>query len=146
MLEAPTRAIQGSQRCSVQIHIQVGSGADPERRDRATNSLHEDLLEMGVGQLQRATDPVSVEGMRALDVVALGALAISIKPSVALLAQLVQTIRNWIGRSSNVVKLQIDGDQIELTGVTTEERSVLIATWIERHGTTSDFRDDASLG
>ena len=46
----------------------------------------------------------------------------------------VRAVQGWLGSSSSrTVKLQLDGDSIELSGVKSSDQQRLIDLWIERH-------------
>jgi hypothetical protein len=50
------------------------------------------------------------------------------------LASIVEGVRSWLQRqSARSVKLTLDGDSLEVTGVSSEEQDRLVELWIARN-------------
>jgi hypothetical protein len=49
------------------------------------------------------------------------------------LQAVVKTIRSWLGRRDRTAKLEIDGDTLELTGISSETEERLVTAWVDRH-------------
>ena len=65
---------------------------------------------------------------------ALGGLIVRFAKSSKVLRQVVDTVRDWLTRNeAESVRMEIDGDILEITGATTEERRMLIESWVQRH-------------
>ena len=64
---------------------------------------------------------------------ALGGLVVSMaKPE--LLGAVVAAVRSWLSRSQHrSIKLALDGDILELTGVSSDEERRLADEWLRRH-------------
>jgi hypothetical protein len=68
-----------------------------------------------------------------VDVAALGALAVNLADS-QLLAAVVSVVRSWlVGSPRRSIKLQLGGDSLELTGVSSKEQRRLTDEWLARH-------------
>jgi hypothetical protein len=53
-----------------------------------------------------------------------------------LLAAIVAAVRSWLGGAGGrSVKLEVDGDALELTGVSSKEQRRLTDEWLRRHAT-----------
>ena len=64
---------------------------------------------------------------------ALGTLAINIAEP-QLLAAVVAAVRSWLaGSSRRSIKLELGGDALELTGVSSKEQRRLTDEWLDRH-------------
>jgi hypothetical protein len=51
-----------------------------------------------------------------------------------LLGSVVDTVRSWLARSrQGTIKLELGGDVLELTGVSSEEQRRLTDEWLSRH-------------
>jgi hypothetical protein len=51
-----------------------------------------------------------------------------------MLGAVVDTVQSWLARlGSRSVKLELDGDVLEVTGVSAQQQGDLIRTWVERH-------------
>ena len=115
------------------VQIAVGPDGDAEEVAQATLQLRRELLDLDVDAVgvQRAAEPPA--GSRAADVVALGALAISLTDS-QLLPAVVAAVRSWLaGSSRRSIKLQLGGDALELTGMSSKEQRRLTDEWLARH-------------
>jgi hypothetical protein len=61
------------------------------------------------------------------------ALVVTVAQS-GLLAPVVAAIQGWLGRSQQrSVKLELDGDVLELTGVSSRDQQRLVDEWLRRH-------------
>jgi exopolysaccharide biosynthesis protein len=71
------------------------------------------------------------------DVAAIGEWLVTLSASGGVVATVVATIRDWLGRraAGHKVTLTIDGDSLELDGATAAERAELIDTFVRRHQT-----------
>ena len=68
-----------------------------------------------------------------MDVAALGALVVHVADS-QVLAAVVAAVRSWLaGSSRRSIKLQLGGDALELTGVSSKEQRRLADEWLARH-------------
>jgi hypothetical protein len=96
-------------------------------------SLRVELSELELDGVEPiAADPPP--GTRAADAIVVGALLVKLVRSSEALAAVVRTVRGWLGpRGDRRVRIELDGDVLELTGTSDAERERLIATWIERH-------------
>lgn len=117
-----------------QLRLQVDDeDADPEELAQLTARLRDELLELDVEAVERPREGSPPPGTRAVELVAVGTLLASFaKPE--LLTGIVAAIRSWLGRSGQrTVKLEMDGDLLELTGVSSEEQRRLTDEWLRRH-------------
>jgi len=115
------------------IQVDVGSDADAEEVAEATLQLRRELLDLDVEavELPRAGEPPP--GTRAVELAALGALAITFSQS-QMLSPVVAAIRSWLaGSQQRSIKLELDGDALELTGLSSKEQRRLVDEWLGRH-------------
>ena len=107
--------------------------ADDEEVAEATLQLRRELLDLDVGAVEVPSVGEAPPGTRAVELAALGALAVSIaKPEV--LAAVVAAVRSWLSRSQHrSIKLVLGGDVLELTGVNSDEQRRLTDEWLRRH-------------
>jgi hypothetical protein len=116
------------------VKVDLGADAGAEEVAEATLQLRRELLELDVDsvELARAGEPPS--GTRAVDFVALGTLMVTVANS-GLLGAVVSAVRSWLGGGSQrSIKLELDGDVLELTGVSSEEQHRLAEAWLRRRG------------
>lgn len=116
------------------ISLAPGYGGDAEAEEvaAATQRLRTELLDLDVDAVDLArTEPPP--GSRAVDGVALGTLIVTLAQS-QLLASVVDAVRTWLaGSHDRSVRLELGGDTLELTGVSTDEQRRLADEWLRRH-------------
>jgi hypothetical protein len=111
-------------------------GADAERLDELARNLRAELLQLDVDDVRTPSVGEPPEGARVLDVVAVGALLVTLGRTAAGLTTVVTSIRKWLARGTDptrTVRLEIGGDTLELSSVTAAEQERLISTFISRH-------------
>jgi hypothetical protein len=117
------------------LGIQVTGGPDAEAEEvaDATMQLRRELLDLDVSAVEVPQAGEPPPGTRAVELAALGALAVSIaKPE--LLTAVVAVVRSWLSRSQHrSIKLVLGGDVLELTGVPSDEQRRLTDEWLRRH-------------
>jgi hypothetical protein len=115
------------------VQVAVGPDGDADELAQATSQLRRELLDLDVDavEMPRAGEPPP--GSKAVDVAALGALLVNLADP-QLLAAVVAAVRSWLGGSSRrSIKLELGGDALELTGVSSKEQRRLTDEWLARH-------------
>jgi hypothetical protein len=115
------------------IGVAVGADADAEDVAEATLQLRRELLDLDVDAVEvpRAGEPPP--GARAVDLAAIGALVVTLGQS-QLLTAVVAAVQSWLSRSPRrSIKLELGGDVLELTGVSSDEQRRLTEEWLRRH-------------
>ena len=110
-------------------------GADDERLHGLTTGLRNELVEVDGLDVQLVHEGDAPDDSRALDVLAVGALAIRVLDSAGLRTAF-GAIRAWLARGAGAprsVHVEIDGDSIELSAATSEEQERLVALFLDRH-------------
>jgi hypothetical protein len=114
----------------------VEDGADAERLDTLTGYLRSELLQLDVEDVSRVQAGGAPPGARAIDVVALGGLIVSLGRTATGLKDVVATVRRWLAGGDGVrrtVKIEIDGDTLELSEVSAAEQDRLVDLFVRRH-------------
>ncbi|HEX2373033.1 MAG TPA: hypothetical protein VHO93_03545 [Actinomycetota bacterium] len=118
------------------VQVGAGSDADDEEIAEATLQLRRELLDLEVDAVELPSAGDAPPGARGLELAALGALLVTVSQS-QLLAPVVAAIRTWLaGSPQRSIKLELDGDAIELTGVSSKEQRRLVDEWLQRHTVT----------
>ena len=69
-----------------------------------------------------------------MELLALGGLVVQFILQPGVLTSIVDGVRSWLQRqSARSVKLTLDGDSLEVTGVSSEEQDRLVELWIARN-------------
>jgi hypothetical protein len=115
------------------VQIMVGLDGDADEIARATLLLRRELRDLNVDVVAGPTACQPPPRSRGVDLAALGALVVNVaEPPV--LAAVVTAIRSWLARSSRrSVKLELGGDVLQLTGVSSAEQRRLTDEWLARH-------------
>jgi hypothetical protein len=119
----------------VNLHLSE-DGANAERLDALTSYLRQELLQLDVDDVRRGPGGEAPPGTRAIDMVALGGLVVTLGRSAAGLKDVVTAIRRWLSRGDGVrrtVKIEIEGDTLELSEVSVAEQDRLITLFVSRH-------------
>lgn len=117
-------------------------GADAERLDAVTGYLQAELVAVDDVEVARGAGEAP-EGTRAVDPVEVGTLLVTLLTSQAL-AQVVGYVRRWLRRGSadtaepgaepsRSVRLEIDGDVLELTDVDEAQQQQLVQLFVLKH-------------
>ena len=118
----------------LELSVDTGSGADAEELERLASSLRTELLDLDVDAVERARTEPAPEGARAVEALVAGAVLVRLVRNKDALSSVVKTVRAWLGEHrQRRVRIELDGDVLELTGVSDEERERLVDAWIERH-------------
>ncbi len=115
------------------VQVAVGPDGDAEEIAHATSQLRRELLDLDVDEVEVPQTGEPPPGARAVDVAALGALVVNLADP-QLLGAVVAAVRTWLaGSSRRSIKLQLGGDALELTGVSSKEQRRLTDEWLARH-------------
>jgi len=115
------------------IQVDLGLDADAEEVAEATLELRRELLDLDVDSVELRAGGQPPPGTRGVELAALGALLVSVTQS-QLLAPVLAAIRSWLGGSpQRSIKLELEGDTLELTGISSAEQRRLVDEWLQRH-------------
>jgi|SRR5215207_93062 len=114
------------------IQVELGPDADDEEVAEAILQLRRELLDLDVDSVD-LPGAVSLRPTRGVELAALGALLVSVTQS-QLLAPVLAAVRSWLGGSpQRSIKLELEGDTLELTGISSTEQRRLVDEWLQRH-------------
>src|SRR6266536_1249997 len=115
------------------VHVGIGPDADAEEVAEATAQLRRELLDLDVDAVELPPAGEPPPGSRAVDLAAIGALVVTVAQS-PLLASVLAAVRSWLaGSQRRSIKLELGGDVLELTGVSSDQQRRLIDEWLRRH-------------
>jgi hypothetical protein len=116
------------------LRLRAPEGTDPDRLDQLTQGLRQQLLALELRDARPLLATEAPEGTRAVGAEVVGALVLSLACSPELLSGVVTTIQAWLSRlRSTSVRMELDGDLIEVTAVSSAEQRRLIQLWIDHH-------------
>jgi hypothetical protein len=121
-----------------ELRVQLAeSGADAERLDELTGYLRQELLELDVQDVKALPAGEPPPGTRAIDAVAVGGLLVTFAENALGVRKVVSAIRAWLARGS-AVRLELEGDILELSEVSAPEQTRLIDLFVSRHAGPGD--------
>ena len=124
-----------SEAAALEIAVDAGSGADEDELERLVRSLRAELVQLDVDAVEPAVTGPAPEGARAVEALVAGALVVRLARESHALSAVMEAIRGWLGtHAERRIRIELDGDVLELTGSSEDERQRLVDAWIERHG------------
>jgi hypothetical protein len=125
-----------------ELRLQLAeSGADAERLDTLTGYLRLELLQLDVQDVKALPAGEPPPGTRAVEFLAIGGLLVTFSQAAAGVRDVVSAIRAWLARGDGVkrtVRLELDGDILELSEVSAPEQTRLIELFVSRHAGPGD--------
>jgi hypothetical protein len=114
--------------------LDAGPGYEAEEVAELTQRLRGELLELDVDAVVPAAGGEAPEGAKGFELLAIGGLVVRFALKAPVLRSVVDTTVAWLGRQrARSVKLTLDGDTLEVTGVSSDEQRRLIELWVARH-------------
>jgi hypothetical protein len=118
-------------------------GADEERLDAVSHYLRAELLELDVENVASIEAGRPPRGARGADVTVAGALLVTIGQAADSLQSVLALITAWLHRGERTgtgrkVRLELDGDVLELSAASAAEQDRLVELFAIRH----DMRPD----
>jgi len=111
-------------------------GADAERLAALAGYLRGELLRLDVEDVTALPTGEAPPGARGVDAAAIGALLVAVGQSANGLASVVAAIRDWLRRGEGTrrsVRLELDGDALELGQASAADQERLIGLFVSRH-------------
>jgi len=116
------------------LQLDGGPETDLEELDAATRRLRAELLEVDVRTIEPLSAGEAPPGTRAAELIAIGGLLVTLARSSGTLKTLVGVIQSWLhAQPARTVELQIGGDTLKLSGVSSADQTKLIDLFVERH-------------
>lgn len=114
--------------------LDAGLDSDAEELFELTQRLRGELLGLDVDAVGLRAPGEAPDGAKGAELLAFGGLAIQFALKSPVLRSVVDTTVAWLGRQqARSVKLTLDGDTLEVTGVSSDEQSRLVEQWVARH-------------
>lgn len=118
------------------VELQTVPDTDVEELAKLTDRLRAELLDLDVYAVQQPVRGEAPEDSKGPGLLAVGELMVRLVVSPEVLARIIGGVRSWLGRNRvRSVKLTLDGDTLEVSGVSSAEQDRLINLWVTRHGT-----------
>ncbi len=118
------------------VELQAGPDTDAEELARLAGWLRAELLDLDVDAVRQPVRGDAPGDAKGAGLLAAGELVVGLVASPPVLTSVIDAVRSWLGRNrARGVKLTLDGDALEVSGVSSAEQNRLIDLWVSRHGT-----------
>lgn len=122
------------QTTQLMLNVDAGPETDGEELEYLTRQLREELAELEVETVDLVRAGSVPQGAKAGDPMTWGALLVALTASGGVLTALISALQSWLTRHERrSVTLDISGDTLEVTGISSDEQQRLINAWINRH-------------
>jgi hypothetical protein len=115
------------------IWLDAGPEADTEELETLTVRLRRELAEIDLESVEDRRDTQAPPGARAVDPASLGALLVTMAEPLTVLPPLVAAVSSLVSAGRRSARLEIDGDVLDVTGLSSADQRALISSWIRRH-------------
>ena len=114
--------------------IETNPEADAEELALLAVDLRGLLLELDIESADPLIRGPAPPGTRAGEMFVVGALTVMLARSKELVAKLIESVQWWVSLGAGRrVRLELDGDVLEVDGITREDQHKLIQLFIDRH-------------
>jgi hypothetical protein len=118
------------------VEVQAGSDTDTDELAQLAGRLRAEFLDLDVDAIRQPVRWEAPEDAKGAGLLTAGELVVGLVASPEVLASIINTARSWLGRNrAHSVKLTLDGDALEVSGVSSAEQERLIDLWVTRHAT-----------
>lgn len=119
---------------SVKLSFEVGQDVDIEEKESLTRQLRDELIDLDVEAVDYVSGGKVPARAKAGDPITWGALLLALAASGGVFTTLISAVQSWLTRNNQrSITLEIDGDRLELQGVSSQEQQRLTDAWLSRH-------------
>ncbi len=116
------------------LNIDAGQEDDPEEIERFTQQLREDLTELDVEAVDLVRAGETPAKAKVGDPIIWGTLLLTLAASGGVITTVINVLQSWLTRQERrSISLEIDGDKLEIKGISSKEQQRLINEWRSRH-------------
>ena len=129
----------------LEINLRVDEDVSPLEMEELTAAIRRELLLLDVQSVDRVSGGPAPEGAKGIELAALGALIVNVSRATPVLGQVIDVIQAWSARSPNrTVKLTLEGDTLELGGMSESQQRQVVKDWMARHAKPAARREPAT--
>ncbi|MCK7470291.1 MAG: hypothetical protein MZU95_05405 [Desulfomicrobium escambiense] len=115
------------------VTLDAEPDTDSEDLERLTRQLREELSELDV-QADFVTGGPAPANAMAGDIIEWGTLLVTLAASGGVITTLINVLQVWLtSHHQRGLILEINGDKLQVTGITSTEQQRLIDAWVHRH-------------
>lgn len=111
------------------------AGADAGRQAELARFLREELLQLEVEDVRPVVGGPVPAGARGVEATAVASLIVAMGQAATGLRAVIGAVRSWLARgdAARSVRLEIDGDVLEISRVSRAHEARLVDVFIQRH-------------
>jgi hypothetical protein len=129
----------------LEVNLTVGDDISALEMEELTAAMRRELLQLDVDSVDRVSGGPAPVGAKGIELAAIGALLVNLGKATPVLGQVVEVIQAWAARSPNrTVKLTLEGDTLELGGMSEDEQRRVVRDWMARHAKPAARREPAT--
>ncbi|MBD1862435.1 MULTISPECIES: hypothetical protein [Trichocoleus] len=121
---------------TAQLLLKISSelDLDAEELEQLTQQLREELLELDVESVNLVRAGEAPKGAKVGDPISWGTILVTLLAAGGVVTTLINAIQSWLARDERrSIIMEINGDKLQITGVSSKEQQQLIDAWIDRH-------------
>lgn len=116
------------------LYLDAGPESDAEELTELTRQLRDELLDLDLESVDLVSNGVLPPKSKVVEPLTFGAILLTLAASGGVITTLINAIQSWLTRHDRrSVTLEIDGDKLEVGGISPEEQRRLINAWADRH-------------
>lgn len=123
---------------TAQITVFIDSDSDsetcPEDLERFTQSLQREFSSLDVESVDLLNGGESPSNSKVGDPISWGAIIVTLLATGGVITTLINAIQSWLTQCERrSITLEINGDKLQIKGISSEEQKRLIDAWIDRN-------------
>jgi hypothetical protein len=115
------------------LHLDPDHEGDAEELEKFSRQLREELMDMdleAVDFISTGETPEKAKGFP----IEWGTLIVALVASGGVITTLINVLKSWLTRQDRrSITLEINGDKLEVSSISSEEQQKLIDLWLSRH-------------
>lgn len=116
------------------LHIDTNQETDAQELEHLTQQLRNELLELNVESADLVQAGEKPSQAKVGDPISWGTILVTLLATGGVVTTLINAIQSWLTRNERrSITLEIDGNKLQITGISSEEQQQLIDAWIKRH-------------
>jgi hypothetical protein len=117
------------------VVLRPDPGTDPEERERLGRQLRDELRDLDVDDVSTLDGNPPPEGAKSGGAAMLTEWLVTLSAGGGVFVTVLATIKDWLARraDAHTITVTIDGDTLELSSASADERAELIETFVARH-------------
>lgn len=123
------------QNVKLTVKQEIGHEIESNELEFLSQQLRKELMDLDVAYVDHISTSNSDEKTKVGPAFHWGELLIALAASGGVLHALIAFLREWslLRQNKTIIKLELDGDKIEVAGNPSNEQQRLIDAWLERH-------------